>query len=232
MGRISQLLTHPIELASTLLILVLAITLHEWGHAFAAHRCGDDTANNAGRLTLNPIRHLDPIGSLLIVLAGFGWGKPVPVNPANFRYPRRDDILVAAAGPAMNVLQALVFGLTLRALGTWSSATPGVAFPTFLVGAGGLLWTGFSINVLLAVFNIIPVGPLDGAHILQGLLPLDQAARFARFNQRFGGLALILLFITPVAGYVLEPVKHVAARIIVGDTPFLLGLWMWGLGGT
>lgn len=209
LDRLDSFVSHPGQLAATVLILVAAITFHEWGHAAAAHACGDDTAKEQGRLTLDPLKHLDILGSIFILLVGFGWGKPVPVNPQNFRNPRRDDILVSAAGPAMNVVQLVVFGIGLRIFHMAGYSPP--AFVAYIFEYG------FMINVLLAIFNLIPVGPLDGAHILKGFLPLKAAVRFSRFNTRYGWAVLALMLFTGVASYVFSPALAVARFVIVGD---------------
>ena len=171
-----------------LVILVFSIVIHEVSHGSVANLLGDPTAKYAGRLTLNPIKHLDPIGSILVplflIIIGspilFGWAKPVPINPYNFRNPRWDGAKVAAAGPGINILVALVFGLAIR----------------FLILPPPIL-TVFSIivilNLLLAVFNLIPIPPLDGSHILFTLLP-EEFAHIKLFLQQYG-LFVLLFFI-------------------------------------
>lgn len=149
-------------------VILFALTIHEYCHALVASRFGDDTARNLGRLTLNPIKHLDVFGTILMVLVGFGWAKPVPVDPRNLRDPKRDMLFIALAGPVSNLLLALLSGLSLRYL------TGGM-----LSGAGGsytaiafqLLTLTLVYNTALAVFNLLPVPPLDGSRILFGILP-------------------------------------------------------------
>ena len=172
--------------------LVVAATIHEFAHAYVADRLGDPTPRAQGRLTLNPLAHLDPLGSILILLAGFGWAKPVQINPMHFRDWRRDTIIVAAAGPLANI--TLLFAL-------------GVPFKLGLLDFGGstvdrLLVTVIQINAMLAVFNLIPVPPLDGSKILMGLLPPAQAVSYARL-QPYGVLILLLLVMTNVLSVVL-----------------------------
>lgn len=205
---LQNLFADPALLAANIVIMVVAITLHELGHAASAHWCGDDTAKKRGRLTLDPLKHLDPLGSLLIVVAGFGWGKPVPVNPQNFRRPRRDDLLVSFAGPAANIVQAVAFGTGLRIF-----AATGWHIPHLIEA---FFEAGLLINVLLAVFNLIPVGPLDGAHILKGLLPPKSAVGYARFNHRYGWVVLLLVVVTGAASYVFNPAYNIARRVLVG----------------
>jgi len=171
---------------------VVAATIHEFAHAYVADRLGDPTPRAQGRLTLNPLAHLDPLGSILILLAGFGWAKPVQINPMHFRDWRRDTIIVAAAGPLANI--TLLFAL-------------GVPFKLGLLDFGGstvdrLLVTVIQINAMLAVFNLIPVPPLDGSKILMGLLPPAQAVSYARL-QPYGVFILLLLVMTNVLSVVL-----------------------------
>jgi len=182
--------------------LVVAATVHEFAHAYVADRLGDPTPRSQGRLTLNPLAHLDLLGSLLILLAGFGWAKPVQINPMNFRDWRRDSILVAAAGPLANV--TLLFFL-------------GVPYKLGLLELGGvgpdrLLLTTIRINAMLAVFNLVPVPPLDGSKILMGLLPPAQAVSYARL-QPYGVLVLLLLVMTNVLTIVLVgPIRWLVAQ--------------------
>jgi Zn-dependent protease len=142
--------------------IIGALTLHEFAHAWVADRLGDPTPRSLGRVTLNPIAHMDPIGTVLIFLVHFGWGKPVPVDPSYLRQPRRDMLLIAAAGPFSNLASALIFGLTLRFTGTELS--------NYLI-AFHILKAAVLINLVLAFFNLIPLPPLDGSKILACILP-------------------------------------------------------------
>ena len=175
------------------------MSFHEFGHAIVAKWHGDDTAERAGRLTINPLAHIDPLGLLMVVVVGFGYAKPVPTDPRRFRSPRA-DLWVAAAGPLMNLLLALVtwnLYLSLRAAG-WSNS------------GGELFFTVLAqINLLLMVFNLIPLGPLDGHYILPHFLPRHLAQRYRHFNARYGTgvfLALIVLGIVglPIFRYLFE----------------------------
>jgi Zn-dependent protease len=177
-----------------LIPLVLSLSIHEFAHAWVAWRLGDDTAQRAGRLTLNPLSHIDPIGTVLLPLLGipFGWAKPVPINPARFRRTVRmstGTMLTAAAGPLSNVVVAVVctigYGLAIR-------YAPDVA----LRGSGSreLLLIMIQLNVALAVFNMIPVPPLDGSRVVEGLMPLRLRAAWEGFT-RFAPFLLLAVFI-------------------------------------
>lgn len=180
------------DLLPLLVALVSAATVHEFAHAYVADRLGDPTPRAQGRLTLNPLAHLDLVGSLMILLFRFGWAKPVQINPMHFRDWRRDTIMVAAAGPLANI--TLLFLL-------------GVPYKLGLLDIGGsgldrLLLMTIQINAMLAVFNLIPVPPLDGSKILIGLLPPAQAISYARL-QPYGIFILLLLVMTNASSMVL-----------------------------
>jgi Zn-dependent protease len=199
--------------------VILAITLHEAAHGYVAMRFGDLTAYSAGRVTLNPVRHIDPIGTVLLPLillaAGklmggggvlFGWAKPVPVNFANLHHPKRDMLWVAVAGPGSNLFMALLWAALLKA----SLAFPdsGYAVPLALMGAAGVY-----INVIFMVLNLLPLPPLDGGRMLVSLLPHRYAWRYARL-ERWGFPILIVLLFTGLLGMVLWPLIDAAVRVI------------------
>jgi len=166
--------------------LILSLTFHEYGHGIVAKYYGDDTAEKAGRLTLNPLAHIDPVGLLMVVLIGFGYAKPVPTNPANFN-SRWATLMVAAAGPAMNLILAIVV-INFYQLGLQAG------WP-LLQGQGPYFFFTFLalINLLLMLFNLIPIGPLDGHYILPYFLPREMAIQYMRYNQRYGVYALLAL---------------------------------------
>ncbi len=176
-----------------LLALIFSIIVHEVSHGFAAEMLGDPTARLQGRLTLNPIPHIDPIGSVLIpailVLSGsgflFGWAKPVPYNPYNLKNQKWGEAIVAAAGPAVNILLALVFGMLVR-FGTGTLSTSFIELASIIV----------FINIMLAFFNLLPIPPLDGSKLLKAILPYNANIAFQRFESFLmkGGLLITLLF--------------------------------------
>ena len=200
--------------------LLLALTLHELAHGYVALQFGDQTARMAGRLTLNPIPHLDPIGTLLILFGMatgapvIGWAKPVPVNPYNLRRPRTDMIWVALAGPAMNLLLAAGSAFALRWFpdpGWRAGSSLGLGFT---VPLGLMLVVSLWINVGLAIFNLLPIPPLDGARILTGLLPRRHALTFSQLEP-YGFIILLLLFMSGAIRQVISP-------LIEGTIHFLL----------
>ena len=171
--------------------ILMALTFHECAHAYVAHRYGDDTAQKSGRLTLNPLRHLDPLGTIMIFLVQFGWAKPVPVNPYNLRNPKKDMLWISAAGPLSNMLLALVSGLLFRLFSdlALTAEMHTIAGPIVL-----MIFFSMKINLALAIFNILPIAPLDGSKILYGLLP----PRFGKMIfalERYGPFILLGLII-------------------------------------
>ena len=176
-----------------LVALILSLTCHEFGHALVAKLHGDPTAERAGRLTLNPLPHIDLMGLCMVVLVGFGYAKPVPTDPRNFR-SKRSDLWVAAAGPAMNLLLAALawnLFLAMRMAGVEFVAERGAE--TFFVVL-------VQVNLLLMVFNLIPLGPLDGHYILPHFLPAGAARTYREYNQRYGVYALLGLIVLAVLG--------------------------------
>jgi Zn-dependent protease len=205
------------DLAQRVMILIpllLSLTVHEWAHAWSAHRLGDDTARMQGRLTLNPIAHIDPIGTLVLPLLGipFGWAKPVPVNPTRFRRDvnmKTGMVITAAAGPLSNVvlavLSAVVLGLVAR------FAPSSLAAGSNGLGLATLLTTLIVINVSLAIFNMLPIPPLDGSRVVDGLVPHGWRPQWESFVR----LSPILCIVVLVVG----------GRFIAGPASYVVG-WL------
>jgi len=198
-------------LVISFLVLIFSLSVHEAAHAWSASWLGDDTARRLGRVTLNPVVHIDPIGTLLLPLIAMvsgapviGWAKPTPVNPRNLRHRRRDHVLVTAAGPASNLTIAVAAALALRALpDPISSGEFDVLTPVSMIATQALF-----LNVLLAVFNMLPIPPLDGGQIIMSLLPPQIAMRLG-FLYEYGFLILMGLLVTGVLGYLISPPYYV-----------------------
>lgn len=171
--------------------ILLALSFHEFSHGWMAYKLGDPTAKLAGRLSMNPLVHLDPIGTLMIFLVRFGWARPVPVNPGYFRQPKRDMLLVSVAGPGANMILALLSGLLLRLFhgGVFNFFPSNVLQPLYLMVKFSL-----QINLALAIFNLLPIPPLDGSKILYGILPPQYDHVFYSL-ERYGGFILMGLIL-------------------------------------
>ena len=194
------------DLAVRIPVFLLALTIHEFAHGWVANRLGDPTARLQGRLTLNPLAHLDPIGTLAIVLIGFGWARPVPVDYRYLKNPRRDMMVIAAAGPASNLVLAAGCAFLYRMV-PWGMV--GLEWAWLLVPIRLTLRVGVLANVILAIFNLLPIPPLDGSRVMSGLLPLRQALSFNRLEP-YGFLIIFLLFFTGI----LDPVFGAAVRTL------------------
>lgn len=196
MGQMNEIISQIVLL---IVPVLFSITVHEVCHGYAAYLFGDPTAKMAGRLTLNPIKHIDPIGMLvLFVTRMIGWAKPVPVDPRYFKRPRQDMVWVSLAGPASNLVLAALTALVLKAVGPMLATT--YLFPLVIMGQLMVM-----INIGLAVFNLIPIHPLDGSHIMEGLLPPKMAYSYAKL-QPYGFIILLLLIFTKVVDFVIGPV--------------------------
>lgn len=188
--------------------LIIAITIHEFSHAFMADRLGDPTPRSQGRLSLNPIRHLDPIGTLLLIFVHFGWGKPVQIDAYNFRNPKRDELLVSLAGPISNIILAVILSLVIRIIPT------NYLFISLIVSI-------IQFNIVLAIFNLIPIPPLDGAKVLLNSLPSETSALWEDSLNRYGPFILLALVFLPLPGgnniinMVMSPVLNFIFGILV-----------------
>lgn len=187
------------SMTATLLAVLLAITLHELAHGYVAYCLGDNTAKAAGRLTLNPLAHLDPIGALMMLIAGFGWAKPVPINPFFFKGNRTTGMmLVSLAGPLVNLIVAYI------------------AYAVYVAGQGfytvpflnQFLNYCIILNVFLAVFNLIPIPPLDGSKILAGFLPKQTAFKFLTTMERYGFVILMVLILFNITDMIIQPIAY------------------------
>lgn len=181
-------------------IVLMAITIHEYAHGYAALKMGDTTAKNQGRLSLNPLAHMDPIGALCMLLFHFGWAKPVPINPYNFRDRKKGTMLVSIAGPLSNLFLSLVGAVILGILSRFRFSVESAIFVNLLVGIFGQM---IILNISFAVFNLIPLPPLDGSKILGALLPAKYYFKLLQY-ERYAFPVLILLMVTGVLNRILS----------------------------
>lgn len=196
-------------------VVLFAITVHEASHGWAAYKMGDPTAYASGRVTLNPMAHIDLIGTVLmpiVLFVGsggrftFGWAKPVPVNPYNLRHPRRDNLWISFAGPIANLLAAAGSAALFLAVKAWySGMSPSSAMVKPVVGLASLLIAAFTTNMVLAFFNLIPVPPLDGSGILEGLLSDQAAAQYERLRP-YGFIIIMILIFTRILDVIYIPI--------------------------
>lgn len=205
---------------------LFAITCHEVSHGYIAWHYGDPTARMLGRLTLNPLKHIDIIGTLMIVFIGIGWAKPVPVVYENLRNPKRDMIWVAAAGPLTNLGLAFISAMLLRGIVVF--VNPAVSGSSLTMLVEPVVWMlAFSvyINLLLAIFNMIPLPPLDGGRVLSGLLPYRQAAALSRIEPYGMVIIIVLVFFTNIFSYVILPLLNVGVHLLAGpQSSLVLGI--------
>lgn len=191
--------------------ILLAVTVHEVAHGWVADKLGDPTARLAGRLTLNPFKHLDPVGTLVFVVTRMvGWAKPVPVNPYNLKNPQRDMIWVAAAGPAANILLASGFALIYHIFNSLLD----FSFEFVTTPVVAMAQMGVYINLGLATFNILPIPPLDGSNILMGILPRSLAIQYERITP-YGFIILLILIFTDLVSTVLFPIINTMANLLL-----------------
>ena len=200
MSRIAQLFQNPLQFLYVLPAILIGLTVHEWAHAYAAYRLGDPTARNLGRMTLNPLAHIDLIGFAMLLLVGFGWAKPVPVSPRNFKHYRRDDLIVSLAGIITNLIVAFLFSFVYVAgILKWGLATN----EAFMSIVGSII----TINLTLAIFNLIPIYPLDGSHVAESLL-MHKIPRVFMFLRQYGQWILLALLlsgaVSTVLGYLIS----------------------------
>lgn len=217
---LGELFNNPLAMLFWLAALVVAITIHEFAHAWTADRLGDPTPRLQGRLTLNPLAHLDPIGTLMLLVARFGWGKPVQFDPFNLRNPRRDSAIISLAGPVSNLILATASSLLLNIL----FAVRAELFAIPLFGLIIYLLTNFlplliTMNVILAVFNLVPVHPLDGFKIVGGILPREYARQWYELEPY--GMIFLIFLVFPILGPT-APISRIISPVI----NFLLNIFL------
>jgi len=215
------LISSPYDIIISLPVIILALTVHEYAHAMVADRLGDGTARRAGRLTLEPWAHLDPIGLLMIIFYRFGWAKPVPVDPHNMRDPAKGLAMSALAGPVANVLMAAVFAVLL------AFRVARLAGPSVAPHLATMLTMGLVINASLAVFNLLPLPPLDGSRILAWVAPVDRWSWWPMI-QSYGPLLLLLLLITGVGGRLITAPAQGLIQVLYSaalSVARVLGVW-------
>lgn len=210
------------QVAVSVIPILIAITFHEAAHGYAAYKLGDSTAKAMGRLTLNPLAHIDLFGTvlmpliLLIMTSGqfvFGYAKPVPVNPRNFRHMRQGMAISAAAGPGTNLLLAIASVVLLKIILFTSGMLPAEVISTVIKPVAMMLTASVSVNIVLAVFNMIPIPPLDGGRVLMGLLPYKYSQSIERIEP-YGFIIVLILLVTGVANLVLLPVIKILYSIV------------------
>ena len=224
LGRYLNNTNELLNLVLTLPAVLIAITFHEYAHAFAADRLGDDTPRRQGRLSLNPLSHLDPIGSIMLVFAGFGWGKPVEINPRNFKRNismSAGEAIVSIAGPAMNFLLAIVFTILLFAIAKFAPLFGMTQLGSIIIS---LIQITIIINVGLGVFNLIPLPPLDGSKVLQHFLPYNAKEWFVRYSQIFY-IVFVVLWISGIAGNIISPIINIVYEGITSLGAMLFGMF-------
>ena len=223
LGRYLRNTEELLNLLLTLPAVLIAITFHEFAHAFAADKLGDDTPRRQGRLTLNPLAHLDPVGSLMLVFAGFGWGKPVEINPSNFKRTismSKGEAIVSIAGPAMNLLLAIIFTVLYFIIAKFATAFCLTQVGLIILT---LIQMTIIINIGLGVFNLIPLPPLDGSKVLKNFLPNNIRNWFENYSQIFY-ILFVVLWITDLAGVIISPVISAVYKGIVGVVGHLFGM--------
>lgn len=200
---LSLLFDNPLIFLMVAVALIVSISIHEFAHAYVADRLGDPTAKYLGRVTLNPKAHLDPIGTLLLLVAGFGWGKPVPFNAVNLKNPKRDAALISFAGPASNFSMAIILTIIFHIL-------PGGLVSELLQS---FLFLTIFYNLILGFFNLIPIHPLDGFKVVNGFLPYNLSIQWLQMAP-FGMYILLVLVLTRSIGRILDPVLDFALMIL------------------
>ncbi len=189
---------------------LFALTIHEFSHGYIARLLGDPTAENLGRLTLNPLKHIDPMGAICFFLIKIGWAKPIPVDPRYFKNPQKDMLWVSLAGPASNLFLAIASAILIKLLLIFMHLLPQTVMLPLIQMVGASIW----INIMLAVFNLVPIPPLDGSKILMGLLPRQMAISFSRLEP-YGFIIILILFYTGILPKIIFPIIKFTQNIMV-----------------
>jgi Zn-dependent protease len=213
---LSLLFSSPMAFFAIAAGLLIAITIHEFAHAWTADYLGDPTPRSQGRVTLNPLAHLDPLGTMAILFVGFGWGRAVMFDPYNLKNPVKDTALIALAGPVSNILMAIALSLGLAGALTLGLIDPQLFIP--------IIQVIISVNIMLAIFNMIPIHPLDGGKILTALLPEETAREYDEFMYRYGTLVLIALIVPWSGGR--SPVSLLVAPVINLVSGLFTQIWI------
>ncbi|QQZ09249.1 site-2 protease family protein [Heyndrickxia vini] len=217
---LSGILKYPIEyLPFVVITLLIAFTVHEFAHAYTAYKFGDPTAKDQGRLTLNPIQHLDPFGTILILIAGFGWARPVPVDRRHFKNPRAAGILVSIMGPLSNLLLAFIgYGVFyfLISSGSWTNAS------SFIMDFLNIF---IQLNMMLFVFNLIPLPPLDGYRIVEDLVSPTIRAKMTQFEQ-YSILVFLIIIVTPLDEYTIFPLMQKVSNFFLSSFQTIFSMFM------
>lgn len=227
-STVIQYAQNPMELVALLLTIpgvIIAITFHEFAHAFAADKLGDDTPRRQNRLNLNPLSHIDPIGLFMLMFVHFGWGKPVEINPTNFNRKRSmsaQEAIVALAGPVTNIIIAIILTIILFAISTFASA--------FVLSQAGILvilalQMAISVNIGLGIFNLVPLPPLDGSKILLHFLPYNAKEWFINNKQIFY-IIFIVMWFTNLISYIIAPVINLASAGIYSLVAVIFGIFI------
>ena len=206
--------TGLIEFLYTLPALLISLTIHEFAHAYTAYKLGDNSQKVLGRLSLDPLSHIEPFGFICIALFGFGWGKPVYVDDRNFKNKAKGNMLVSLAGPIANLLLSIILTLVLKVLLALNLVTIGAATLTASSIFGTMLLLAIQFNIVFAIFNLIPIPPFDGSKVLFYFLP-GKAKNIMYYLEKYSFLIIIILLVTNLAAYIISPVVNFIYAILV-----------------